>query len=72
MWIRHMKVYAMVSAVGFIGLLFLFPQFSAHVHEQTRLMMLALFAAGLLFLAGLFGLAVSCFFHLWHQEKKDS
>jgi len=65
-WIRMMKRYAILMAGGLFVLVYIFPQ----LHEGASVpMLIGALLSGLATFGGAFGIAVSLFFHLWHQKK---
>jgi len=65
-WKRLMLRYSILSLIGLIALVLLFPQMQ---HESPIWMMVLLLLSGVAFFGGLFGIAVALFFHLWHSKK---
>jgi len=65
-WKRLMKRYTVLALVGVVILVAAFPYL--HDHHETWMMGIMLLG-GLSFFGGLFGIAVSLFFHLWHTKK---
>lgn len=69
-WKTMMRRYAVISALGLIACIFFFQRlYIIHAGQPVPTWLVAgASIAGLMMLGGLFGVAVSLFFHLYHRE----
>ncbi len=67
-WKRMMMRYGILMLVGIVLFIIMVPL----IHQTHDTWMLAIMLlAGLATFAGLFGMAVSLFFHLWHGKPSE-
>lgn len=69
-WKTMIRRYAIISAIGFIACIYFFQHLYAISAGQAVPLWAVIGGAigGLMMLGGLFGMALSFFFHMWHQE----
>lgn len=67
-WLRMIKRYVVSIVAGLIILYFVFPALYADSETLPPPLLVASIAGGLMFLGGLFGLALSTFFYYLHKK----
>jgi hypothetical protein len=69
-WKTMIRRYAIISAIGLVACIYFFRHLYTLSAGQAVPSWVVIGASigGLMMLGGLFGMALSLFFHLWHKE----
>lgn len=69
-WKTMIRRYAIISTIGLIACIYFFNHLASLSagHAIPSWVVIGAVIGGLMMLGGLFGMALSLFFHMWHKE----